>query len=177
MKVNLGKYNKDDSRHIDVQIEKFDTYSFDHTLAHIILPGLIQLKLHKMGVPTEFADVGGADYENQKSFDFYAETHDWAFEQSINKWEEILDKIIWSFQQILFDDWEKKYEYGIPEFDWVPSDQTYLNALTNKVEQTFTLLDKNKEDHWTDYNGIREHQRRIQEGLELFGKYYQHLWD
>jgi hypothetical protein len=45
------------------------------------------------------------------------------------------------------------------------------------MEDTFQMVDKNPESHWTDFNGMRLHQERIQEGLELFGKYYQNLWD
>ena len=66
MKVNLGKYPKISSRRVSVEIERFDTYSLDHTLAHIILPALLQLKATKHGIPHEFvADVGGADYDSQ----------------------------------------------------------------------------------------------------------------
>jgi len=39
------------------------------------------------------------------------------------------------------------------------------------------MIDKNPTEHWTDYIGMRIHEERIQEGLELFGKYYRHLWD
>ena len=61
-----GNYRKDDHRKIDVRIDKFDTWSLDHTLANIILPALLQLKATKHGIPHEFvADVGGADYDSQ----------------------------------------------------------------------------------------------------------------
>ena len=83
MKVNIGKYPKGaGQRKISVQIDKSDTWSFDHTLAHIVYPALLQLKEQKMGVPGDFAnDVGGEDYVDQKSFEFYEESHQWAFEE------------------------------------------------------------------------------------------------
>lgn len=177
MKVNLGKYKKDSSRRIDVKIEKFDTYSLDHTLAYIILPALLQLKATKHGVPAEFGDSLGADYDGQQSFDFCKEDHDWAFDVKCKQWDNVLDKMIWSFQQLLLDDWEQKYHHGNPKYDWIKSDQQYLNPLNGKLEDTFQMHDKNPKDHWTDYEGIRKHEERIQEGLELFGKYYRHLWD
>jgi len=177
MKVKLGKYKKDSSRNIDIEIEKFDTYSLDHTLALIILPALIQLKATKMGVPAEFGDAGGADYDSQDSFDFYKEDHNWAFDQKTKRWEEILDKMIWSFQQIVLDDYETKYHHGKAEYDWVKSEEKFTNPLNGKVEDTFQMVDKNPEEHWYDMNGHIEHEKRIQEGLELFGKYYRHLWD
>ena len=48
MKVNLGNYKKKGNRKIDVRIERFDTYSMDHSLAYIILPMLLQLKTEKI---------------------------------------------------------------------------------------------------------------------------------
>ena len=177
MKVNLGKYKKDSSRRIDVKIEKFDTFSLDHTLALIILPALLQLKATKMGVPSEFADAGGADYDNQDSFDFYKESHNDAFDKRCKKWDEVLDKMIWSFQQIAMDDYEKLYHHGDPKYDWVKTDQQYVNPLNGKKEDTFQMIDTNPDQHWYDAKGHMEHENRIQEGLELFGKYYRNLWD
>ena len=43
MKVNIGKY-KNKGRKISVQIDDSDVWSFDHTLAYLILPALLQLK-------------------------------------------------------------------------------------------------------------------------------------
>ena len=178
MKVNLGKYSKDGTtRRVDVEIEPHDTYSLDHTLAYIILPALLQLKATKMGVPAEFADAGGADYDSQDSFDFYKETHNEAFDEKCKEWELILDKIIWSFEQILMDEYEQKYHHGKAEYDWVKTDDQFTNPLNGKTEDTFQMVDKNPNEHWYDAKGHLEHEQRIQEGLELFGKYYRHLWD
>ncbi len=177
MKVNIGKYPKSGFQRIQVEIERHDTYSLDHTLAYIILPALIQLRESKMGVPAEFSDVGGADYEAQDSFDFYKETHNECFDIACEKWDDILDKMIWSFQQIVCDDWEHQYHHGKAEFDWIKTDQQIINPVNNKLEDTFQMVDKNPNAHWTDYEGMRIHEERIQEGLELFGKYYRHLWD
>lgn len=178
MKVNLGKYNKDGStRRVEVEIEPHDTFSLDHTLAHIILPALLQLKATKMGVPAEFADAGGADYDSQDSFDFYKETHSEAFDEKCKEWELILDKMIWSFQQIVMDDYEQKYHHGTPEYDWVKTNEKYTNPTNGQTEDTFQMIDKNPGEHWYDAKGHLEHEKRIQEGLELFGKYYRHLWD
>lgn len=177
MKINLGKYKKEGQRRIDVNIEKFDTWSLDHSLAYIILPALLQLKATKHGIPHEFvADVGGADYDNQDSFDFYKETHNESFDIACKRWDDVLNKMIWSFQQIVFDNWESQYHHGTPKFDWVPS-TPYTDPVTGKTENTFQMVDKNPDEHWMDTNGMRLHEERIQEGLELFGKYYRHLWD
>ena len=178
MKVNIGRYPKGNTeRRVSVDIERFDTYSMDHTLSYIILPLLVQLKETKHGVPTEFADVGGADYEAQDSFDFYKETHNDAFDTAIKRWDEVLDKMIWSFQQLVSDDYEEQYRHGTSDFDWVKTEKTYPNPVTGKNEPTYQMVDKYPEQHWTDYEGMRKHEERIQEGLDLFGKYYRNLWD
>ena len=83
MKVNIGKYPKGSGhRKISVEIDNSDVWSFDHTLAHIIYPALLQLKEQKQGVPSDFVnDVGGEDYVEQDSFEFYKETHQEAFNE------------------------------------------------------------------------------------------------
>lgn len=177
MKVNIGSYKKRAERHIKVDIDKYDSWSMDHTLALIILPALLQYKENHHGVPNDIADHTGDDNSNdQLSFDFYKETKDWAFEESCKKWEEILDKMIWSFYQIIVDD-DSKYHHGKPDFGWEKTDKQYPNPLSGKMEDTFKMIDKNPQDHWYDVEGHMEHQKRVQEGLELFGKYFQNLWD
>jgi hypothetical protein len=179
MKVNIGKFpKKGNRRKIKVQIDGYDTWSFDHTLANIIYPALLQLKATKHGVPSEIVDgVGGEDWSQQDSFDFYKETHNESWEIAAKRWDEILDKMIWSFQQLTLDDYNSKYHHGTSEYDWVESDKQFPNPITGKMEPTYQMVDKNPDEHWFDAEGLTLHEERIQEGLELFGKYYRSLWD
>lgn len=178
MKVNIGKFPKGNSdRRININIEKFDTWSLDHSLALIILPALIQLKETKQGVPHDFAIVGGEDYESQDSFDFYKETVNENFDQKVKEWDEVLDKMIWSFQQIALEDYDDQYHHGKAEYDWVKTNKQFPNPISGKIEDTYQMVDKNPDEHWYDYVGHKLHEDRIQEGLELFGKYYRALWD
>lgn len=178
MKVKIPNYPKGNGhRKINIQIDRWDTYSMDHTLALIILPMLIQLKETKQGVPGEFADVGGADYDPQSSFDFYKETYNDTFDKACDKYDEILDKMIWTFQQIVDDDWESQYHHGEMEIDWVECDEETLNPLTGKMEKLSQMVDKNPNDHWIDMEGLQAHRDRMQEGIDLFAKYYFSLWD
>ena len=178
MKVNItGWANKNNRRKVDVQIQAHDTWNLDNTLAHIIYPALVQLKAEKNGVPSEFAEVGGEDFVQQESFDFYSETYDEAWKKGLERWDEILDKMIWSFEQLVKGNYNDKYFHGTAEYDWVKSDKTYPNPITGKIEKTYQMVDKNPNDHWFDDVGFRLHEERIQEGLELFGKYYRSLWD
>lgn len=178
MKINIGKYPRGSGdRKISVEIHGYDTWSLDHTLAHIIYPALLQLKEQKQGVPSEIInDVGGEDYSEQSSFDFYSETHDMAFREACKKWDEILDKMIWSFEQILKDDYDTLYHHGDPEYDWIKTGKQFTNPISGKMEDTFQMVDKNPDEHWYDFEGHNLHEEKIQEGLELFGKYYRNLW-
>jgi hypothetical protein len=178
MKVNIGKFPRGSaSRRISVEIENFDTWNLDHTLALIIYPALVQLKMTKHGVPSDLVEVGGENYSQQDSFDFYKESHSDAFNEACKRWDEILDKMIWSFEQLLKDDYDSLYHHGKAEYDWVESDKTMTNPLTGKVEKTFQMLDKNPNEHWYDFEGHQLHEERMREGFELFGKYFQSLWD
>ena len=177
MKAKIGPYTKVAPRRINIEIDKYDTWSMDHTLALIILPLLLQYKENHHGIPNDFADHSGDENcQNQYLFDFYKESHEWAFEQGVKRWEETLDKMIWSFYQIVVDD-DSRYHHGKSNFDWVKSDKQYPNPISGKMEDTFQMVDKNPEDHWYDVNGHLEHEKRVQEGLELFGKYFRNLWD
>ena len=177
MYVKMGKFPKTGERKIDIQIDGYDTWNADNTLAHVIYPMLLQLKATKHGVPSEFVEFGGEDYDQQQSFDFYKEGHNEYFEQGVARWEETLDKMIWSFEQLIDSDYDRKYHHGHPKYDWEPTGDLYPNPVTGKQEKLFRMVDKNPTEHWYDSVGHAEHEKRIQEGIELFAKYYRALWD
>lgn len=179
MKVKLGKYPKGDAkRRVHVEVDGFDTWSLDHTLALIILPALIQLKNTKHGVPSEFVERTGGDFDRNYCFEFLKEDDDLVFDKLCDQWEEVLDKMIWSFQQLsIDDDYDSKYHHGHMEIGWEKTPQKYPDPVTGKMEHMFQMVDKNPGEHWYDHVGHQLHDKRIQEGLELFGKYYRSLWD
>ena len=178
MKIKIGKFpKKGNRRKINVQIDAWDTWSMDHTLALIVYPMLLQLKATKHGVPSNFCEVGGEDYVDQDSFDFYKETYNDSFNEKVKLWDEVLDKMIWAFKQIAFEDYEAKYHHGKSEWDFVESDHTFPNPITGKLEPTYQMVDRDPNSHWFDIDGQMLHEEKIQEGLDLFGKYYRNLWD
>lgn len=177
MHVKMGPFPKKGERRMDIRIDKYDTWGLDHTLAHIIYPALLQLKATKQGVPAEFVEFGGEEYDMQGSFDFYKEDHDTYFNQGVKRWEETLDKMIWAFEQLAKDDYDEKYHHGTPDYDWEKTDEEYMNPITGKKENLFRMVDRNPDEHWYDSVGHIMHEARIQEGIELFAKYYRSLWD
>jgi hypothetical protein len=177
IKINKGPKGPGDQK-VDIQIDPWDTWNMDATLAKIIYPMLIQLKNTKHGIPPEFVnDVGGEGWSDQESFDFYKESHDEHWNIAAKRWDETLDKMIWSFGQVAYEDYDAQYHHGKAEYDWVDSDKTYPNPVTGKLEPTYQMVDKNPGEHWYDHVGHQLHEQRIQEGFELFGKYFRNLWD
>lgn len=179
MKVKLGRYPKGDGpRRINIEIDEFDTWGLDHTLALVILPALIQLKNTKQGVPSEFIEDIAASYHSQKVFDFIHDDENEVFQMGCDKWDETMDKMIWSFQQLAIDEnYDSKYHHGNMKTEWVPTGDKMLNPVNGKMEDTFEMVDTNPDEHWYDHVGHRLHEDRIQEGLELFGQYFRSLWD
>ena len=157
MKINIGKYPKTKPQKVVVEIERHDTWNMGHTLALIIYPMLLKLKEEKQGIPSEFADAGGEDYVDQKSFDFYEDSHKWAFDEKVKQWDVVLDKMIWSFEQKLKDDDENEFfDHSVSK--GMPWDKDYVGPK----------YDKEGHDKW---------QERKSNGFRLFGKYYEGLWD
>ena len=143
---------------VKIRIEKHDTWSMDHTLAHIIAPMLKQLKEKKHGAP----NVDPQDVPKElrptakwkKAYEGDGTTDPKFFE----RWDWVMDEMIWAFEQKCRDHWEADY-YG----PWISNgEEGYLSA--GKFE-------------WIDDEGRQAHQERMSNGFRLFGKYYEALWD
>jgi len=143
-----------------VKIDRWDTWSMDHTLAHIILPMLKQLDKTKHGAP----------YTNDEDVPEYLRSHmaqpkenEWDTDSlHFMRWDWILAEMIWAFEQEIKDDDEHQFfdhsECGDEKFPW-DKDGQYVSKV--KV----------------DREGLEAHQKRKANGFRLFGKYYQNLWD
>jgi hypothetical protein len=140
-----------------VHIDKWDTWSMDHTLAHIVLPMLVQLKRTKHGAPwVAVADVPKELRPTKKDINAYnkdGSTDDKFFK----RWDYVLDEMIWAFEQKCRDHWENDY-YG----PYIESEDK--RELFGRFE-------------WIDDEGRQKHQERMTNGFRLFGKYYENLWD
>jgi hypothetical protein len=143
-----------------VKIDRWDTWSMDHTLAHIILPMLIQLQKDKHGAPyTEDDDVP----EYLRSYMAQPKENEWDTDSlHFMRWDWILKEMIWAFEQKLKADDEDQFfdhsECDDEKFPW------------NKDGQYMSKLKLDKE-------GLEAHQKRKANGFRLFGVYYQNLWD
>jgi hypothetical protein len=149
-----------------VKIDRWDTWSMDHTLALIILPMLKQLDITKHGAPfTEDDDVP----EYLRSYMAQPKEHEWDTDSlHFMRWDWILAEMIWAFEQELKDDDEADfYDYSAYEKD---------NGETN-FDQFFKDISGGIKKTKVDDEGLKAHQERKANGFRLFGKYYQKLWD
>ena len=159
-------HNKKPNR-IKVHVDRWDTWGMDSTLAYIILPMLKQLRDTKHGSPGSMPAFEQTSNSAQLCFDFYEEGDEAAWEAGHQQWKEILDEMIWGFEQIN-SDWEDQYWRVHPELDLddYPEDEGKDSIPVRwKVEGD------------CDYEGMRKHGERIQAAMELFGRYYLNLWD
>jgi hypothetical protein len=161
------------SRKIKVRIDRWDTWSMDHTLSYIVLPMLRQLNKTKHGAPnTDDEDVP----EHLRSTVAEPKENEWDTDSNhFLRWDWIMSEMIYAFECQLDDTWEEKYwtgEWGKPDF--VKSDQEYPNPKTGVMESTYQL---NPGTRKCDWDGLKLEQARIQNGFRLFGKYYTALWD
>jgi hypothetical protein len=157
-----------------VKIDRYDTWSMDHTLAHIILPMLKQLKATKHGAP--FVDDEDVP-EELKSTSALPKENEWHTDSNHHaRWDWALDEMIFAFDCKLDDSWQDAFCSGEHDMLWVPVD-----ADGNKVpkgEHKYYRMERGPKDTYQcDYEGMRVVEARIQNGFRLFGKYYQALWD
>lgn len=157
-----------------VKIDRWDTWSMDHTLGHIALPMLKQLNATKHGAP--FVDDEDVP-EELKSTAAPPKENEWDTDANhFARWDWVMAEMIFAFEHRLDDSWEDAYRSGEHDFLWVPVDAD--GNEVPKGEHKFTEMRRGPNDTYRcDYDGMKIVQDRIQNGFRLFGKYYQALWD
>jgi hypothetical protein len=164
--VNLYLDRKD--RKIKVRIDRYDTWSMDHTLAPIILPMLKQLNDTKHGSP--FVDDEDVP-EELKSTSAPPKENDYDTDDNHHlRWEWVLSEMIWAFEQKVNDNWEEQYTTG--EYDW-----QFVKVEDGEHKGYSQMVEGPNHTAVTDWEGRKAHQERISNGFRLFGKYYESMWD
>ena len=140
-----------------IRIDKYDTWSMDHTLAPIILPMLVQLKETKQSAPmVDMKDVPKELRATKAQISKYSKNGD-TDPKFFERWDWILDEMIWAFEQKCRDHWEEDY-YG-----------PYIESKDKR--ELFGRFE------WIDDEGRQKHQERMSNGFRLFGTYFENLWD
>lgn len=192
MRVFIGSYSKYNKktktcpdRKISIRIDKYDTWSMDATLSMIILPMLKQLKDTKHGspfvndvdVPKKFHST--KDKTLRESYDTDKFFHE--------RWDWVMDELIWTFTALTNDDSDEKFYSGKTDPYFIPFDKDgkklgpavkmSSKKKDDKNAVSFQMIKGPKDTFKIDRKGLDKHHARIKNGLMLFGKYYQGLWD
>jgi hypothetical protein len=157
-----------------VKIDRWDTWSMDHTLAHIVLPMLKQLKATKHGAP--FVDDEDVP-EHLRSTAAPAKENEWDTDANhFARWDWAMSEMIFAFECKVDDSWQDAFRSGDHDILWVPVD-VHGNEVP-KGDHKYTEMRRGPNDTYQcDYDGMKVVETRIQNGFRLFGKYYQGLWD
>lgn len=150
----LGWYKP--KRTIWVSVDDHDLWGMDHTLALMVLPMLKRLKEIKHGSPqVDDKDVP----ESLRSTSAPAKENEWDVDANhFLRWEWVMDEMIWAFTQKTTDNDTRKF-----------FDHSAVDASAELMEQVRAIK--------MDLEGLNAHEDRKQKAFELFGKYYQSLWD
>jgi hypothetical protein len=152
-----------------VKIDRWDTWSMDHTLAYIILPMLKQLKESKHGAPN--VDDEDVPRELWSIYALPKEEYD-VDGNHFKRWDWVLDEMIFAFERKNDDTWQEAFSSGVS--DW-KSEACEWDE--NGKPKMFKMVDGPNHTYKCDYEAMKVVEDRIQNGFRLFGKYYQNLWD
>jgi hypothetical protein len=153
-----------------VKIDRYDTWSMDHTLADIILPMLKQLRESKHGAP--FVDDEDVP-EELKSTSAPVKENEWDTDDNhFKRWDWVLDEMIFSFECKIDDSWQDEFRSGHIHYKSIACEWNENGKAT-----MYQMADGPNHTYKCDYDGMKVVQERITNGFRLFGKYYEGLWD
>lgn len=145
-------FDKLNKRKIKIHIDPYDAWSLDNTLSLIIAPCLRELKQQKPGAP----NVDDEDIP-EKILKSFKETEP---DITFLKWDYIFDEMIFAFNAL------EKQALGTE--DW--EDQFFKMKKDHNDSSLMSPIE------FYDPIGHQNMNKKIQNGLRLFGKYYMALW-
>jgi hypothetical protein len=153
-------------RKIKVRIDRWDTWSMDNTLAHIILPLLKQLDATKHGSPSVDDEDVPEHIRSTAAPELTAEEKNYNApdEHHSARWDWVLKEMMFAFDSELDDSWADQFHTG--------ESHMAFKKLENGMSEMI-----NTGNSKYDFEGHKAYQARISNGFRLFGKYYQALWD
>ena len=152
-----------------VKIDRYDTWSMDHTLADIILPMLKQLDTDKHGAPN--VDDEDVPKELRSIYALPKDEYD-VDGNHFARWDWVLNEMIFAFECKVDDTWQEKFYSGVSDMKSVPCEW-----YENGKPKMYQYVEGPNHTYKCDYEGVAEVQKRITNGFRLFGKYFEALWD
>jgi hypothetical protein len=174
----LNRWYTNRERTMKIQVDRYDAWSADHTLALIIHPVLVELKKQKQGSPI-VDDEDVPDHLKSTAAPPKEEEYD-TDDNHHARWEYVLDEMIWAFEQHTnYDRNEDQFVHNIEQldFEFVPITDGKLAGKGYSSMEVNYQKDPTKPAYWEDKEGKKAHSDRIANGRRLFGKYYDGLWD
>ena len=150
-----------------VKIDRWDTWSMDHTLSPIILPMLKQLKATQHGAG--FVDDEDVPEELKSTSAPPTEDYD-VDDNHFKRWDYVMDEMIFAHQSKLDDDWQSQFYTGV-------ADYIHVEVPSEKYGKLYQMKEGPNHTQKIDWDGMKAYEERIRNGFRLFGKYYQGLWD
>jgi hypothetical protein len=172
----INRWSNSRKRKVKVRVDNYDVWGADHTLAMIIAPTLKKLKEIKHGYP----HVDNEDVPEELRFTL-SEKEEYEWDGTVDakheaRWNWVLDEMIWAFEQHADpNDGEDEFCHNAEQlavkFTPLP-DNPKLSSLSMNYQK-----DPSKPAYWVDEEGKKKHHARKVNGVRLFAKYYESLWD
>ena len=169
----INHWNQRRPRKVKVHVDYYDVWAMDHTLGILIAPMLKTLQKRQHGMP----HVDNEDVPEELRFD-PVNAEDWTEETDKmhqDRWDWVLNEMIWTFEQYAMNDDDDQFVHNVDQLEiiWtsVP-DMPGANTMDLNHQK-----DPNRPAYWVDEEGRKAHHERKKNGLRLFAKYYDSLWD
>lgn len=170
----INRWSNNRKRKVKIHVDGYDVWGADHTLGMIIAPTLKKLKEIQHGYPHVDNEDVPEEIRNKKEdaerFDGTTDA-DWAA-----RWNWVLDEMIWTFEQYSDPyEGEAQFSHNVEQLDMI-----FTPLEDGKPGSTLSFnhqKDPSKPPYWRDKEGLMKHHERKKNGLRLFAKYYDSLWD
>ena len=161
----LGNRHKKKKRKMMIHIDDYDVWELHTTLAMIIHPALLKLKANKNRAPyVDDEDVP----EYLRSTSAPPKENEWDTDNlHFDRWDWVLDEMIWAFDQ------QSKYNEDEP----YPYDKVEGMETEENPDGTYTMISSGFKRNPEKFKLYEEYHARKNNAFRLFGKYYNSLWD
>lgn len=138
-----------------------ESWQFNHYHSKYVAKRLRHFRDNLTGIPSEmFPD----NYDHSGEYKMDEDERKRAHDKARRKWYDTLTKIIWTFEH-----WDDIKDPVYPD--------DYDSRYEMEEYECGGLGFKSLDDRSPDYTLQKEHDKKIDEGLQLFVKYYRNLWD
>lgn len=138
-----------------------ESWAFNYHHSKYVAKRLRHFRDNLTGIPSEmFPD----DYDHSNECKMDEDDRNRVHDKARRRWYDTLTKIIWTFEH-----WDDTKDPVYPD--------DYDGRYEMEEYEDGSVGFKSLDDRSADYTPQKEHDKKINEGLQLFVKYYRNLWD